>query len=141
MGSASPAFSSGIRVRARRDDGRFTLQNCTPELVFALSMRRGSVFPKVQLEHLKAGGEERVIRLPKEASAPIRGRILDPEGKVLPNVYVSPFRSRALFSPAETTDVTGAFDPGHHGRAWSDRPCKWAVGANRISNRQELACC
>lgn len=93
-------------------DGRFVLEDCTADLVFSLSVRRKSVFPEVQLSHLVAGGEERVIHLPKEGWTRIRGRVLDPEGEVVPNVHVSPSMPGANGSPAETTDATGAFDLG-----------------------------
>jgi len=94
-------------------DGRFTLKNCAPDQPLRITVRRKSTFPEAHLTHVLPGAEELVIHLPKEAWIYIQGTVLDPDGKALPNVHVSPSMKGGNGSPAETADpVTGEFKYG-----------------------------
>jgi hypothetical protein len=71
------------------------------------------MFPELVLHGIVPGPDELVLHLPKEAWVYIQGKVLGPDDKPLPNVHVSPSRSGAGGSPAETADpATGAFRYG-----------------------------
>lgn len=94
-------------------EGRFAFDGCAPDLLFTLAVKRKSVFPELQLEHQKPGGEELVIRLPKAAWVHIRGTVLGPDGTPLASVHVSPWLTQGNSgSPAETADAQGKFELG-----------------------------
>ena len=95
------------------DDGHAVLKNCLPDQPIHLSVRRKSLFNELEIDGVVPNGEELVLRLPKEAWVHIRGTVLDPDGKPLANVHVSPFKQGGSGSPAATNDATtGAFDLG-----------------------------
>jgi hypothetical protein len=94
-------------------EGRFRLKNCEPEAPIRISVRRKSTFDELAVEHVVPGSDELLLQLPKEAWIHIRGVIVDPDGKPLANVHVSPFKKGGNGSPADTNDATtGAFDLG-----------------------------
>ncbi|MEO6597290.1 MAG: carboxypeptidase regulatory-like domain-containing protein, partial [Planctomycetota bacterium] len=95
------------------EHGRFAFQNCVEGRSIGIQVRRLSVFPEKLLEGVVPGPEELVIELPDAAWVHIQGTVLDPDGKPLPNVHVSPMKKGAGGSPAETVDPqTGAFHYG-----------------------------
>jgi protocatechuate 3,4-dioxygenase beta subunit len=94
-------------------EGRFTLKNCSAGRPLRIDVRRKSMFPELRLQHVVPGADELVVRLPKEAWIHIQGTVLDPEGKPLASVGVSPFKKGGNGSPAETADPkTGVFRLG-----------------------------
>ncbi len=100
------------------DDGRFSLKNCPAGRTVKLQARRKSTFPELTLTGVTTGSTDVIVRLPKEAWIHITGTILDPGGKPLPNVAVSPSIHGGGGSPAETADPAtgrvqlGPYPPG-----------------------------
>ena len=94
-------------------EGRFTLQNCREGQPIRVSVRRKSTFHEAQLTGHLPGSAEIVIRLPKEAWIHIQGKVLDADGRPLPDVHASPILRNGGGSPAATVDAaTGAFRYG-----------------------------
>jgi hypothetical protein len=94
-------------------EGRFALKNCAPGEPIRILVRRKGTFPELVLRHVVPSAEELVVRLPKEAWIHIRGTVLGPDGKPLPQVSASPMMRGHSSSPAETVDAaTGAFRYG-----------------------------
>lgn len=95
------------------EQGRFTLKDVPNGLPLQLQVVRQSSFPELVHTLPQRTDEEVLLRLPKATRVHIRGTVLDPDGKPLPNVAVSPFLLGGNGSPAETADpATGAFALG-----------------------------
>lgn len=100
-------------MQSSDDQGRFSLADCPQERDLQLSLRRQGVFPELVRDDVRWSAEELVIELPKPAWVHIQGTILDPDGRPLANVAVSPSQDRPGGAPAETADpATGAFGLG-----------------------------
>ncbi|MBK8097202.1 MAG: sigma-70 family RNA polymerase sigma factor [Planctomycetes bacterium] len=94
-------------------EGRFVLRNCPPGRTLHLTFRRMSVFPELVLRGVVVGAEELVVTLPAMTPVFLEGKVLDPDGKPLPNVHASPSILGDGGSPAETVDpATGTFRYG-----------------------------
>jgi hypothetical protein len=96
------------------DDGRFVLTNCKDGKPIRLTFRRKSTFPELVKSGVLPSATELVVQLPAEAWVHIEGRVLGPDGEVLPHVRVSPSKQDSFSgTPAESADPrTGAFRYG-----------------------------
>lgn len=93
-------------------EGRFTLVGC-PDVPLRIDVTFMSTFPEVVLPRVAPGDDELRIELPGAGPIHIVGTVVGPDGKVLPVVAISPYRSLADISPAEAADAaTGAFRLG-----------------------------
>lgn len=93
-------------------EGRFTLKQCRPGVPIRIDVQRTSMV-EARVRHLQPGDDEIVIRLPKAQWVRIRGTVLDPDGRPLPNVRVRTASPSGGGGDLNTVDPkTGTFDVG-----------------------------
>lgn len=109
-----------MRLAHTDGEGRFLIKNCPPDRPVNLQLRRVSSFVEMTVKDVQPGGEEVVIRMPREAWVHIQGSITDPDGKPLQSVHISPSMKGVGGAPAETADPAtgkfryGPFPPGEY---------------------------
>jgi hypothetical protein len=113
------SFADGdafMQTETSDEEGRMEFSGCPDRLMrLRLHPPEGGNWPALQLDDVRAGGDELVLR-PDPANEPsirIRGRVVDPQGAPLSGANIIPFNDRfSQGAPILHTDAEGRFDFG-----------------------------
>lgn len=104
-------------ARAERTDreGRFRVKGCRDtEYVLDVYPEKSTLFSIAQVRGVRPSGNELVVRLdPKlRPSAYIKGRVVDPDGRALGGIKLTPFAVEGDYHATELTKADGTFKAG-----------------------------